>query len=346
VRVNTNVRLVGHLAFALGVVLGGCDKFKRTDPAQASRARAEVKRQQAACGSASAADRLKNAIFDRAIAERTRDRANLDVLADYSVARLQDPVVSGQDRSLDITRCKGRFILDLPPGAEPGFAGQHELQAQLDYTAQASADGNGLVYQQKGAEQIVAKLAAFRLGTQAYRPPPAIDELDASTAVAADAAPAATEAPGESPRPAIQAPVPVDRRTHLRTPRSATSGGAAQEGTSIPAQQTSTSSPTSEATVRAFYSALHSGNGAAAASQVVPEKRSGGPYSPAAMSRFYGHLREPIRLTGIVPLRGGAYRVQYHYSAGRSECNGSAVVRLTKREGRDLIGSIHAQNGC
>lgn len=344
-RVGTNLCLVSHLAVAAALILGGCDGLKRNDPAQSARTRAQVKRQQAACGSASAADRLKNAIFDRAIAERQGDRANLDVLADYSVARLQDPVVSGQDRSLDITRCKGRFILDVPPGAEPAFAGQHELKADINYTAQASADGNGFVYQQNGAEMIVAKLAGFKLGTQAYRPPPAIDQPPATTTIAAGAV-TGPQAPAESGSPPPQATVPGHRGAPVGTSRTGDSGTPPQGNTPMATRQTGTPAVASEATVRAFYGALASGNGAAASSQVVPEKRSGGAYSPGAMSRFYGHLREPIRLTAIVPLSNGAYRVTYHYSAGRSRCNGSAVVRLTKRGGRDLIRSIQALNGC
>jgi hypothetical protein len=57
-------------------------------------------------------------------------------------------------------------------------------------------------------------------------------------------------------------------------------------------------------------------------------------------------LPEPVRLTGLVPLSGDTYRVSYRYAAGRSRCNGSAVVRVTQRDGRDLIRSIRALNGC
>ena len=68
--------------------------------------------------------------------------------------------------------------------------------------------------------------------------------------------------------------------------------------------------------------------------------------SPGAISRFYGQLPEPLKLTAIVPVAGGAFRVTYRYSAGRSRCNGSAVVRLTNRGGRNLIRSIQALTGC
>jgi hypothetical protein len=349
VRESTNLSLASNVVLALSIALGGCDKFKRNDPAQPARARAEAKRQQAACGSAAVGARLKNSMFDQAIAERQGDRANLDVLADYSVARLQDPVVKGWDRSLDITRCKGRFILEVPPGAERAFGGERRLQAEIDYTAQASADGAGFVYQQHGAEPIVARLAAFNLASGAYRPPPAIDEPQATTGIAARptlaqaeaslqtrASPSQPAAPAGRPRPAEVTP----------PPKPAPGTRLAERTRTEPTAAASRPSGSGEATVRAFYGALGSGNGAAASSQVIPEKRSSGAYSSGAMSRFYGRLAEPIRLTGIVPLASGAYRVKYHYSAGRSRCNGTAVVRLTKRGERDLIQSIQALNGC
>src|SRR5439155_1494993 len=135
------------------------------------------------------------------------------------------------------------------------------LQADIDYTAQASADGAGFVYQLKGAEPIVAKLAAFKLGPVAYRPPPAIDG------------------------PAGSTPAPEQTRVAESQP---------------PAPLPSTTA------------------------------------KPAA----------PVRLTSVVPLSGGTYRVTYHYSAGRSRCNGSAVVTVTNRGGRDLIRSIRALSGC
>lgn len=101
-----------------------------------------------------------------------------------------------------------------------------------------------------------------------------------------------------------------------------------------------------QAVVRAFYAALGRGDGERASALVVAEKRSSRAYSPEAISRFYGRLAEAIRLTGLTPLAPGAYRVSYRYSAGRSRCDGEAVVSLTSRNGRDLIRSIRALNGC
>jgi hypothetical protein len=348
--VDTNLRLASKLLIAMSVALGGCGRFQRSDPAQTNRTQAEVKRQQSACGSASASDELKNAIFDQAIAERRGDHANLDVLADYSVARLQDPVVKGWDSSLDITRCKARFILEVPPGAERAFAGDRQLQADIDYTAQASADGAGLVYEQQGAEPIITRLAAFNMSAATYRPPPAIDGpqsrarmVEQSTAKTPGTALERRSKPPSPTSPVV--PTPTRESTPAKRPALVRAG---KETLTKPVTQVPIArrSGNGEATIRAFYGALGVGNGEAASLHVIPEKRSSGAYSPEAMSRFYRRLPDPIRLIAVVPLGGGAYRVRYHYSAGRSRCNGSAVVRLANRGGRDLIRSIQALNGC
>ena len=340
----------GVSALALAIALGGCGKIKQPDPADAGKVRAEAKRQRAACASSTAYDRLKGILFDQAIDQQQGDRSNLDTLADYSLARMEEPVVKGRDAALDITRCQGRFILELPPGAERAFAGERRLQADIAYTAQAAADGNGLVYQLEGAEQIVAKLAAFTLTSGAYRPPPAIDDRQAQSDVTEPTAIARADLPAPRPRaaPTPSAPAAEARPMPPARPRTA----ASAENTEAVASKSNTASPVSstgaagERTVRAFYNALGTGNGTTASAQIIPEKRSSRAFSPEAISRFYGPLPEPIRLTAIAPLAGGAYRVSYRYSAGRSRCNGSAIVRLTNRGGRDLIRSIQALNGC
>jgi hypothetical protein len=303
-----------------------------------------AKRARNACASPAAYDKLKGLIFDQAIGQHAGDRANLDTLADYSLARMEDPVVAGADPSLDITKCQGRFILEVPPGSERGLAGERRLQADIDYTAQAAADGNGLVYRLEGAEPIVARLAAFNLTSVAYRPPPAIDEQHGAEPAAAAQANAA--APLPSPVRSEEAP---DRRPiryaqrQTIAPREALERADPEPGTTTPPSPTN---GTGEATVRAFYSALGTADGASASARVIPQKRSSGTFSPQALSRFYGSLLEPIRLNAIEPIAPGSYHVSYRYSAGRSRCAGSAVVSLTTIDGSNLIRSIRALNGC
>jgi hypothetical protein len=349
---------VGHVALMLAMALGGCGKIKmKGDEArEGAKTRADAKRQQAACASSAAYNRLKGVLFDQAIERRAGDRSRLDMLADYSFARMEDPVVKGWDPALDITRCAGRFILQMPPGTSRGFAGRNRLEADVDYTAQAAADGSGYVYRINGADPIVTQLAAFNLGSGAYRPPPAIDQqADANAPEAAEVASAAPPSP-----PPIAAPTRVASTAAVRLPPQAAKPPAATKpaGASryLPGETAADDAGEpddagdagegGEATVRAFYGALGGGDGAAAAARIVPEKRASGAFSPEAMSRFYGKLAEPIRLTGIVPLGGRSYRVSYRYSAGRSHCNGSAIVSLVNRSGRDAIRSIRALGGC
>ena len=373
-RALTKLIIAVGTAAVVGLTLSGCGKFKQKAPVDPAKSRIEAKRQQVACASPAAYDQVKGAIFDRAIRERNGDRASLDTLSDYSQARMEHPIVEGRDPVLDLTRCKGRLVLEIPPGAERGLGGERHLQALINYSAQEAADGSGLVYTVDGAEPIVARLAAFNLSGVAFRPPPAIDGpapaqvAGASAAlVQADVPPEppiarrlpATAAEQRPPRPAPQLarapqrgatpkPAAVPQRAPesppaMRVPRPTTKAANSETQRSLPV---STRGGSGEATVRAFYNALGQGNGAGASAQIIPEKRSSRAYSPEGISQFYGRLAEPIRLTEILPLSDGSYRVRYRYAAGRSHCNGSAVIRVANRSGRNLIRSIRALNGC
>ena len=330
----------GGIALVLMAALGGCAKLKPNDPHDDARLRAEAKRQQAACASPAANDQLKGILFDQAVSRHRGDRQNLDTLADYSLLRMENPVVKGWDPRLDITKCKGRLILTVPPGAERGFEGERQLQAEIGYTAQAAANGQGFVYQIDGAEPIIAKLAAFNLRSVAYQPPPAIDDPGAPIAssrpvevASADKLPTSEriDAGSEQPSRPLR-PDPVTTPVRSVRPELGTSPALG--------------SSSDESVIRAFYDALGAGDGAAASARIIPEKRSSKTFSPEAMSRFYGRLPEPIRLTQIAPVQPGVYRVGYHYSAGRSRCDGSAIISITRRDGRDLIRSIRALSGC
>ena len=325
------------------IALAGCGEIKPNTPEPAQQ-RAEAKRQQNACGSSRAYDSLKGRLFDQAQAKYQGDRGNLGMLADYSTVRMESPIVEGRDDALDVTRCTGRLILDIPPGAERGFGGERRLQADVRYTAQAAADGSGLVYQLIDAEPIVSRLAGFNLTSVAFRPPPAIDQKQADAPAPVEVARVEPPVQPEIRRPtapATRVDVPAPTEQSAPPPRVARS----VERPEAPVRREAARGD-GEATVRAFYGALRAGDGGSAAAQVVPEKRGSGAYSAGAITRFYGRLPEPIQLTDVQPVGGGAYRVRYRYSAGRSRCNGTAVVRTASRDGRDLIRSIEALNGC
>jgi hypothetical protein len=169
--------------------LSACDWMQMKDPREAGEARiaaARLKRVQQACASNRTYDRLKDLAFDQAIKIRNADPANLDRLATYSVIRMENPLVKSRDETLDVTVCGGHFILSLPPGAERGFNGATRLEADIEYTAQAAADGSGLIYQVAGADPIIYRLAAFDLQGHVYIPPA---EQGAKLADAAPVAP-------------------------------------------------------------------------------------------------------------------------------------------------------------
>jgi hypothetical protein len=169
------IRHIVQAAAAAAVFISctGCDWFAQQPEnveRKAELAQARKARLLDACASSLTYDRLKELAFDEAIRIRNADPVNLDTLATHSVVRMEKPVVKSRDEELNVTVCSGRFILELPPGAEPGFGGDRRLAADVEYAAQAAADGSGLVYQMKGAEPIIYKLAAFDLRGPDYRP--------------------------------------------------------------------------------------------------------------------------------------------------------------------------------
>ncbi len=164
------------------------------------------KADETACASSATYARLKEVAFEEAVRLRNADPANLDTLAATSVVRMENPVVMSRDRELNVTVCSGRFILELPPGAEAAFGGQRRLAANIEYAAQAAADGSGLVYEIRGAEPIIQKLAAFNLRGPKFQPQVAApaDESELAEAPVAPAAPSpAVEADPSASEPAL-----------------------------------------------------------------------------------------------------------------------------------------------
>ncbi len=338
-------------ALALASALAACGKVQPQRPVESSQIRAEAKRLKDACASTTAYDRMKRVLFIQAGGELGSHKSNLATLEQFAFVRMEDPVVEGFDPTLDLTRCRGRFILDVPPGSAQAFGGEHQLQADITYTAQGAADSSGLVYAIHGAEPIVNKLAAFNLADATYRPLPALDaETPAERVVdvAGIAPPETTIGPRPAPTKltasranaeqfALQEQMPAvePKRVPAREIVAATSPAA-----------NSPDSLSGEDTVRVFYRALGTGNGDLASAQVIPAKRSSRAYSPDAISRFYGRLSETLRLISISALPGDTYRVSYRYAGTGARCNGTATVKVTSTGGRPLIRSITADGGC
>ena len=103
---------------------------------------------------------------------------------------------------------------------------------------------------------------------------------------------------------------------------------------------------TAATVVRAFYAALHDGQGAPASQMIMPEKRSLPAFSPGAFSRFYGGLSKPIDLLDIASAGPGGYIAHYRYATTNRQCDGKAMIMTVSRGERFYISSIHPLNGC
>ena len=150
----------------LALFMSGCDRLKRTG--QASRVQAEKAPEQvrSECASRLTYARLKEFVFDEAARIRNSDPRRLDQVAAYSIVRMDEPVVKSRDDQLNITVCTGQFVLNLPPGIQDAFDGQPVIKADVEYAAQAAADGSGLVYSMSGAEPIIYRIATLGLRSQ------------------------------------------------------------------------------------------------------------------------------------------------------------------------------------
>ena len=197
------VALVVVVAAAFGYSLSRPQGEAGTEKSQVAARKEE--RSQDACASSATYARLKQVAFEEAVRIRNADPTNLDTLAAQSVVRMENPVVKSRDEELNLTVCTGRFVLELPPGAERAFGGQRRLTADVEYAAQGAADGSGTVYQMEGAEPIIYKLASFDLQGQGTAPPPSDEEIEFAGADPSDVglptpAPRAPEADQTAPR--------------------------------------------------------------------------------------------------------------------------------------------------
>ncbi len=120
----------------------------------------------------------------------------------------------------------------------------------------------------------------------------------------------------------------------------------AEQTASAPPQALPADYSKAAATVRGFYTALRTGDGATAAARVVSEKRLTGPLSVSALSSFYGSMKRPLELLDLVEIDAASYLVRYRYTVSKTACTGRAVVTTTLRNGESYIASIRALDGC
>jgi hypothetical protein len=112
---------------------------------------------------------------------------------------MESPVAKSRDETLNVTVCSGHMILELPPGAADAFDGDRRLEADVEYSAQEAVDGSGLVYQIKGAEPIIYRLAALDLQSRGT-------PSTAQTSVAPPSRPTDPTGQLEAPAPVTTAP--------------------------------------------------------------------------------------------------------------------------------------------
>lgn len=125
---------------------------------------------QQTCAAQSTYDLIKRELFRRAAAVRGSDQAAYDKLAAYAVVRVDRPLLASEDESTSAIGCTGSLTLDLPPGVAV-VGGRRTLTADIGYTLQGAADGNGQVLTLTNADAIVTPLATLtRTGGQALDP--------------------------------------------------------------------------------------------------------------------------------------------------------------------------------
>jgi len=226
---------MARIGMALAVLLvAGCGGGKEPlDSAEANGAGTGTASADRACASQETYDRLKELAFDEAARIRGGDAAELDRISDAAVVRMEDPVVRERDAELNVTTCAGRFVLELPPGAENAFDGQRRVSADVTYAAQTAADGSGLVYQLENAEPIIYRLATIGgvaradAGQSVAIPtpsgPPGAPRQVVPPTETAQATPAAppTTAPAPAPAPRTRTPAPPAPKTQPEPQRPA-----------------------------------------------------------------------------------------------------------------------------
>lgn len=189
------------LALLAPAMAAGCDKLAT---------RAEKENELSATEERARATRLKRACASQ------QTYASLPTHRSFAWRHPSPPAAIPRSTSpLNITVCEGRFILELPPGSSDVFDGDQRLQAKGEYSALEAADGSGLVYQMKGAEPIVYRLAALDLnsprpapGAQVARAEPPVP-MPTYTGLSTAVAPHTVASPAPSrPSPGAKVPSP------------------------------------------------------------------------------------------------------------------------------------------
>lgn len=204
----TQIGLIIAGVLILAFAIWTASSTRRTNPDKLPDGNATATRTvspQERCAAQSTYDLIKRELFRRAAALRGSDQAAFDKLAVYAVVRVDRPLLASEDVATGAVGCTGSLTLDLPPGVAV-VGGRRTLTADIGYTLQGAADGNGQVLTLTNADAIVTPLATLaRTGGQALDPlaPAPADPLAPGVEL-----PPATEGPPlGSPPPVAEAPV-------------------------------------------------------------------------------------------------------------------------------------------
>jgi len=128
---------------------------------------------EALCGDEAVYRQISDTIFSKAIEQVDGSPAALTNLKKAVAVRVQYPLLRGGDLVLKRTDCSGHIILDLPPNVRPAFDGARTLEADVDFSVQPAADGNGNVVTADGIDRIVERLAGAAGLVESVRATPA-----------------------------------------------------------------------------------------------------------------------------------------------------------------------------
>lgn len=156
------------------------------------------------CALQSTYDSLKRALFERAARTRGGDEQAFAKLSDFSLLRIQSPVLRGVNEDLNRINCNGVAVLQLPPGVRVADGGS-TLSAPLDYAVQPAADGTGNVVMLGNADAITVPLATIQRSGAAQSDPLVPPDMDPMTipgdSPVFDQVPAPPPPPAPEPQP-------------------------------------------------------------------------------------------------------------------------------------------------
>ena len=148
------------------------------------------------CALQSTYDSIKRALFARAARARGGDEQAFAKLSDFSLLRIESPVLRGVDEDLNRINCNGVAVLQLPPGVRVADGGS-KLSSPLDYAVQPAADGTGNVVMLGNADAITVPLATIQRSGAPQGEPLVPPDMDPVTAP--DDSPAFEPAPAPPP---------------------------------------------------------------------------------------------------------------------------------------------------